>query len=267
MYINMDLDTLKNLGTPESAKKVYRLLKKHELFTPERFDEYEPLRKLYKEQGEAGFVKAWINQSGKAFGEVIWRRRSSPNSYGIIYIKFGPYSKSNSIAHSVHESICKKEDGIPKLLDFATDLFIELKMLYGRIHHEEDWHKKNMFIKEPQPDGSFLTYAVGVDWEKNLPGVYWCNFLGKEYVEWFGRDKILSTPCRELKELENGGVRILAYESPLIYQTEEALGAEKRIIEHLGEEAFFNKSDMHRPTIAPRLDFSDIRPRKPREFN
>jgi hypothetical protein len=47
MDINISLDTIKNLGNPETAKKVYRLLKKHELFTPERFDEYEPLKKIF----------------------------------------------------------------------------------------------------------------------------------------------------------------------------------------------------------------------------
>lgn len=263
MDIDISFRTLKNLGTPVTAKKVYRLLKKHKLFTPERFDEYEPLRKFIEEEGEIGFTKAWMNQSGTAFGEVMWRRRFSPKGGGSVYIEFGPYAKDNAISQSIHEAICKKENAISRLLDFATELFTELKMTYGIIHHEKDWEEKNMLIKVPQPDDSLITKAVGVDWEKYLPGVYWCNFFGKEYVEWFGRKKVLSTPCLDLKELEYGGVRILTYENPLVYQTKEALEAERKIIKHLGEDAFFDIFDMDRPTIAPKHDFSDIRPPRP----
>ena len=102
---------------------------------------------------------------------------------------------------------------------------------------------------------------VGVDWPRCLPGVYWANYFGKPYIEWFGRKELLSAPAYETRELPSGTIRLIAYARPTDAGGLDGVEVEDRIRTHLGLEAFFDRRAEKRRVIAPEQDYSELRVR------
>jgi hypothetical protein len=79
---------------------------------------------------------------------------------------------------------------------------------------------------------------------KYIPDIYWVTVFGKPYVDLFSRERLLSAPAYQVRELENGSVLIQltefpgeSGEGPNSYETRKAL-----VKAHLNSDAFFDLS-------------------------
>jgi hypothetical protein len=108
----------------------------------------------------------------------------------------------------------------------------------------KEFEAKNMII------GPGSARAIGVDFESSLPGLYWLNFFGMEYVRFIGQEKFASAPAY-LMEAIGDGVLILLHPTPDAWDTVEYGQEEKRLLGHLGTQFFFSRNDPTRLTIAP----------------
>ncbi len=94
------------------------------------------------------------------------------------------------------------------------------------------------------------TQAVGGDVSKALRGLYWLNFFGRPYRDLIGRERLLSAPAHEVREIDDG-VLLSLHENPRAWDTPEYREGERHVLGHLGPQYFFSKDDPNRQTVAP----------------
>lgn len=75
-----------------------------------------------------------------------------------------------------------------------------------------------------------------------LPNLPWLTILGQPYIDLFGRERVQSTPAHEVRQIENGSIRLQV--TPDIPDTAEGWADFKLIRDackrHLNSNAFFN---------------------------
>ena len=144
------------------------------------------------------------------------------------------------------------EEHAAHFLQLAKSLYQWGDMVYGFVAHPKDY-KAQTWLPQQVIIGNKLVGAVGDNEVMNaLPGIFWANFFGPDYVDWFGREKFDRLPCYRLEELPDGGRLILTSPSPLEY---DASGETQETIKsYLGRPAFGDVQHPERPTISPFRD-------------
>lgn len=92
--------------------------------------------------------------------------------------------------------------------------------------------------------------AIGRDFGRFLPGVFWLNFFGHRYRQMIGDERLRSAPAEEVAVIDDG-VLIAIAGDPAAWDTPEYAVCEQRIRSHLGAELFFSKAEPERLTVAP----------------
>ncbi len=95
--------------------------------------------------------------------------------------------------------------------------------------------------------------AVGRDFGRFLPGLFWLNFFGRRYRRLIGDQRLRSAPGGRVA-LINDGILIGLGSDPRHWNTPDYARTEMQVREHLGQELFFSKADPDRPTVAPLWD-------------
>lgn len=85
--------------------------------------------------------------------------------------------------------------------------------------------------------------------EYGLPVPGWLLALGAPHVELIGRDRLLKTPCFEVKALEDGSVLLRLNESLV-----EDRAASRRVMAHLGKQ-YFDRGIFRRAKGFPEIDY------------
>ncbi len=137
----------------------------------------------------------------------------------------------SSVGMSVQRDYLYTEGRVEELLEILRRLYHLLHPMYGEVRVFETVRKFN---------ASSGKMILGTNLKRAMPDIYWANFLGPEYVEMFGPDRVNSTPCHSIERFQDGGVLLLLSSSPLDY-FEDPEEFEKRRLDikrHLGEDAF-----------------------------
>jgi hypothetical protein len=103
--------------------------------------------------------------------------------------------------------------------------------------------------------------AVGVRLDRAVPGLYWLNYFGADYVRLMEKIVLLSAPAYEAKQIGDG-VLVSLGADPTEWQTSVYRDREKSIIEHLGQQFFFTKANPDRETLAPVFEWKGRRRRE-----
>jgi hypothetical protein len=153
----------------------------------------------------------------------------------------------NHIAFQVRRSKVADRPGavwIEKVFETFCD---RLSPVSGQAGHPDEYWAK---VMSERPSIA----AVGRDFGRFLPGVFWSNFFGRRYRELFGDDRLGSTPASRVAGVDDGVLVGLGLE-PSRWDIPEYAAAEQRVCDHLGSEAFFSKAELDRPTVAPDWSF------------
>lgn len=150
----------------------------------------------------------------------------------------------NEVSLQVRRSKVEGVDAVAWSAEMFQALCGALPSLYGDIHSSDEYDAKNM-----SHEGGGLE-AVGVDASKHLPGLYWLNFFGKPYCDLIGRDRLLSAPAAETREV-NEGVLLRLFDDPRKWASPEYKAVERRVLDHIGPQYFFSKDQLNRKTTAP----------------
>jgi hypothetical protein len=149
----------------------------------------------------------------------------------------------NHLAFQVRRSKVADRSGT-KWLEEVFEAFCDrLSPVWGEAGHPDEYWAK---VMSERPSIA----AVGRDFGRFLPGVFWLNFFGRRYREQFGEDRLRSTPASWVGVVDDGVLVGLGLE-PSSWDTPEYAGVEQRVRDHLGPEAFFSKAEPHRRTVAP----------------
>jgi hypothetical protein len=162
--------------------------------------------------------------------------------------------------NSIAIQVCRpKVDGVDSVAwsrSMFEALCDALSPVYAQAYMSEEFEAKNI-----SHEGGG-TAAVGVDISKAFPGLYWLNFFGAPYRDFLGRERLLSSPAHEVRELDDG-VLVALDSDPRAWDTPAYRAAERRVLDHLGQEHFFSKSNPYKRTVAPDFGLPPAGPRRP----
>lgn len=230
----------------EKANKLVSILASEDDFiTPEIYDQYEPEKYSFDPSNLTNLHEFWTSKAPC----VIFKRKNPYLNWINVTIargkRFNEFLSSYDIRYFINE------DKIQKLVSFAKQLYDWGNVDYGYICHQEDWEMKNKFLKPIIVNGKPLTTG-GVWLRESLPGLYWMNIFGSIYVNFIGRNKFESLSAYEKEELSDGGYIVFASHSPLDFNKPETQKLQNEIINHLGYEIFFDKSNPTKKCRVPK---------------
>ncbi|WP_042345625.1 hypothetical protein [Bacillus massiliigorillae] len=187
--------TLNPIQNEDIALKFSSLLTKAGL-TPEKIGTVEPLTKNYSQHD---FLKMWTEEDetyenveidhmvGTAGG--ILGKVNDPHFLFIVdWMKSSKNINLNYVTFFFPvETFLQYREVI---MTVFKDTILLVDGIYGYISHEVPAERQHI-------PGTL---------ETRLPGVFWCNYYGEHYVDYFSEDKVITFPWNETEKLENGGL-------------------------------------------------------------
>lgn len=149
----------------------------------------------------------------------------------------------NSIALQVRRSRVEGKAGSRWLEETVRALCDRLSPAWGVVCQEAEYWAKAM------SDGPTIE-AVGRDFGRHLPGVFWLNFFGRPYRQLLGDDRLRQTPARRVQVIDDG-VLVRIGDEPGDWVTPDYAAVERQVRDHLGPELFFSKSEPDRVGVVP----------------
>lgn len=213
--------------------------------------DFSPMRKALEEQlGPPEYPRftgsAELRGEGDALTVVITVDEYALAPLGTKLI-FG-----NDVALQIRRSRVEGMDAAAWSAGVFRALCGALRSFHGSTRACAEWDAKNM-----SHEGGGLQ-AMGGDASRHLPGIYWLNFFGKPYCDLIGRERLLSAPAADVREVGDGVLLRLA-DDPRDWASSEYKAVERRVLDHIGSQYFFSKDDPQRRTQAPA--FASVRGR------
>lgn len=150
----------------------------------------------------------------------------------------------NYISVEIDQALIESEEPSQWAYQFFKDAVSRLTLRYARAYMREEFDAKNMVSDD---EG---VRAIGVHLDESLPGLYWLNFFGNPYLDLIGRDRLLSVPAHDVREISNG-VFVGLDASPMKWVSEAYRTTEEAVIEHIGCQYVFSRVKLDRNTVAP----------------
>jgi hypothetical protein len=215
------------------------LLSGPKIFTPElvelgRADNYAVVPFNLDKVDE--LVSKWETQSDDRPGWIL--RRNSPFQVSILISKPVDFLRFNFVNLNVERSYLNTPEKNEELLSLLTDSYNLLHPAYGDVRINE---MTRTYLH------ALGKVKLGTDLERALPEPYWAIFLGPEYVEMFGVDKVLSAPAYSVRALSDGGALIVLSASPFDYLKDPGTFERRRqeLKTYLGADAFDSGDPSH----------------------
>ena len=130
------------------------------------------------------------------------------------------------------------------MIEFFRGMVRALPTRYANARLVEEFKAKNTV------DDETGTRALGVKLDVSLPGLYWLNYFGAEYVELWGRETLMSVPAHSVESIGDGFLVVLAA-SPMSWNAAEYRELEQKTLDRIGRQYFFQRDDQAR-SLVPR---------------
>lgn len=214
---------------------------------PEFFDLGEPIRRSFDKEGLGAAVDLWVSSQMP----VMLRRRTKPKLEADIkwrHIK-GKDPRPYPWGCTAWLNRSAGDDLALTLFRFLVEHF---EPAFGSISTEEDSRAKHWVTFEDRGGrseqymgldvGRFITITTDYGREV-LPGVYWVTYFGLGAKTIVGEDHLAGLRAHSVEELA-GGDLVRAYASSRDVGTPAAARAEAEIMDQLGREHFFDKTQV-----------------------
>lgn len=203
---------------------------------PEKYGNYEPLRKEFTSDGLESIVTSWEYP--------FLLRKKKPKMSASVFMGGGKIS-----THGWIHIVADYEDDLQiELLNFVREVSVGFGVDFAFIHlltAEEfgcDAFSKGVFTfrsDHPMRTLSITTHEL----RKNIPNLYWATFFGRPYSELFGHEKFHSIPtCAITEELVEGVfcMRLSEDISELEFNFSKIDNCRSRVKQHLDSNVFYN---------------------------
>ena len=228
--VDLGFFTRLDLGQQQVARRLLKLICDPQWdFAPTQLDDGKRWIPIDLTGDLEGLVKRW-----KHWSSVLMRREMQPESQAAISTRFAA-SGFNTVSLWVEETYLQSQLHTEDLLRMSIELYVLISPSYGSIHRTQD-ALEMATVHDPK----YGKTIVPTDLKRGLPGVFWANFFGPEYVELVGRQRLLSAPCKVARELPDGGVLILLASSPLALPIETIRARQRAFMTYLGEDLFYH---------------------------
>jgi hypothetical protein len=246
-YVKLNLFSTAN-WQDEDIESLILLLDSQSSFRPEKWGFYEPLKSVFSRDVISDAQVRWKSKRGASLLFGI-------NKYDVsmMMVQDLAFKKPNWISVTLKDEFFTDEQQTEAFLDFAKQLFSWGRMIYGYASHRLAFERKNKLSVPTRIEGKLISIG-GSDIRRCLPGIYWANFFGDQYVKWFGESKFQNLPSYTQQELPEGGRLILSSSSPLDYEQNTVVERELFMRKKLGVSAFFDIQNPTRLTDSPFKD-------------
>jgi hypothetical protein len=255
--IDIQIESTKDWSSTTVAEGILDALENTGL-TPIRYGECEPFRGDYEQDGRQAILDMWRapRRRGHHQGmELFVVRKRSPKLLAIIGWDKHTWECLNTCLFSIEEkgSPGKAGSGEPQSVGpLLRALVPVLSPTWSQICTDGEREAVG-YYETVDRSGPPRDLVINV-----LPGLYWGNLFGPQYVELIGRERLFSAPAHRVEDYPEGCVCLVAYEDPNEWHTLQAQAAKRAIIRHLGEDLFFDRDRPSGPWCAPKYDFSEI---------
>jgi hypothetical protein len=140
----------------------------------------------------------------------------------------------NGIALQVRRATVADRPGVDWLAEMFEALCRRLLPAWGQAGHAREYWAKVM-SESPSIE------AVGRDFGRYLPGVFWLNFFGPAYTRRIGPQRFADLPTEFVTNVAAGRLVRLATD-PLMWTTPDYTIDERRTRDTLGRDQFFEKA-------------------------
>jgi len=238
--------------TLEKAEAILRFIVENAPVKPYLCGVYEPFRTLFSLTDLKPAIRMLVNEEKQRLtpdtpsGNIFLVHKKKPRCMYYIDWRRGPHTPFGSSSWHVEGSYIQDQRCLNRWLSFSFELLGRLDAWYARFRLNEEWEQKNKvrWLGPPRPgfpEGIEVESGLpGPLYEAGIPGVYWGNYFGPFYVEWFGREKFETLPCVDKQWLDTGGIFFTIAPTPFEWNTPEAKQVEKAVRQHLGVDAFFD---------------------------
>jgi hypothetical protein len=241
-YLESRLFTTSYLGRQEFADEFFALVSRYGgIYVPEKWDTEERTRRSFDRDSLGRVIGEWT--SGRDMKDLFFERKKPVEIMMFLSIERFARAKFNDFSAYLRDKYFKQPGKVEEFLRFSLDLGQAFRVDYGFIAH----------TLQERRQSPILTPA------ERLPGIYWANFFGPSYIEFFGRDKLLATPCYEVREINEDLILLLASESPYNPDMLDNDRVAEGIKEYLGQNAFPGPLFPDEPCDVPLFNFSDVR--------
>lgn len=232
--IEIEIYTTKHIGTVNIAGIVLKKLEQLNL-PLQKIGLYEPLREAYS------FEKAlqmWTETEECNDEEEVWTAggflgKSKDPSFQFI-VSWWNYPNRSQLSTLTFFFPIKTFNKFEKeIISLFKECVLVTESVYGYISNSKVVSRQ---------------HTIGTLYNR-LPGVFWCNYYGKLFVDFFGKEKICSFPWEKVEILSNEGMITFLTEKPnkqLLDSDELEISAKH----HLGFDSFGNPKEMEVFTLS-----------------
>lgn len=242
--IEVELFTTRHLARQDVAERFVDLLFRYDgFYLPESWDteDRSRLRRSFDRAAVPELIEEWIKaEEWKTL--VFARKRPKPIQMFVDMQRFSR-AKFNGLSAFIHEDCLHGAVAERQLLNFTIEMGLLAHADYGFIAH----------TMQERRQSPILTPA------ERLPGFYWANFFGRPYIEFFGRDKLLATPCYEVREINDDLILLLAAESVVAPEMIDSDEIVSQVKAYLNQNAFAGPNFPEESCAVPAFNFGDVR--------
>lgn len=268
-YMNTIIYGRAHFGEYHRAKQLLEQICEHEEFIPDKYGWAEPVRLPFSKENMEGAIAALVNErQNQAYpqdshGRILLKRNKKPHC---LYISEWSRIRLNPFGHSfyhIEERYIKSPANLAQWIRYSLSLLPVHEAWFASLSLDAEKAAKNQleWIIPNNAGPGFVpgTQALGFfgKLHESIPGVYYGNYFGPFYVEWFGREKFENLPCVEKRILPTGGVFFTTAETPWDWDTPQCCQLQRQVVEHLGADVFFDMERL-RHEVAEKLGKGNI---------
>ena len=222
----------------------FDILEEHSM-APEKIGLYEPVREIYsKEKAEMMWIDHDENKE-RIFGSMMGKRKAPKYDFMVAWNRGTKNPALNYMFfYTTKQNFLKFQE---KFMSIFDQLFNLCEGLYAYVSEETAKKRKH----------------VPGDLSTRIPGMFWCNYFGRKYVDFFTKEKIQAGDWFKIKSIGEGGLKIFltkGVDGEIITDT----SIEQRAKQYLGIDCFGDRSEYllnpetYQVKRVPPLDLSDI---------
>lgn len=232
--ISLQLRTNLFLGTEEMGGEILRyLVGVGDVFVPEVFDggKLTGGKKVKFDPDDIGLpLKGWVDER-YSLGIIGERHRPVDSS---LHVSATDFLMFDHLGLRVDSKWFVDKARLDKFVGVAKDLYTIIGANSGYV---QNWNLERALGEITDGNGKLVGYkAPGVQW--SLRGLFWANLFGPEYVDMYGRNKLLAAPWHKVENLPDGGVLLFISSSPFDASHPEYHARKEQLYEYLGRDAF-----------------------------
>ena len=198
---------------------------------PQRYGTHDPVKRVLDPAHLDAPAELWAAEN---IGLVL-KRTTAPKYEIDLWGETAQLLVKNQTYLWVDSAHLKRYGAVIEFISLMRALYEALRPAHGFAAMNYDYEAKNRRVYR-RDDKTTVQEWYGRDLSIGLRGVYWANWFGPTYVEFFGEHILRTAPSFRGDRLSDGGYQILTAEDP--WEPDPDL--ERRLQEHLGSDAFFD---------------------------